>query len=164
MFKRKSLFLILLTLVIASSVIFASGCGKDSTESSGNKEISVDTKALATDIVAKVKFVSAMNEIDSELLDINYTVEEGTTGVSYKAGGQFADEVTIFTAKDEASAKKMLDNVKEYINEQKDTFSSYAPGEVAKLDKAIAMQKGKYVVFCVTADVENAKTIIDKAF
>ena len=34
----------------------------------------------------------------------------------------------------------------------------------AELEKAIAMQKGKYVVFCVTADVENAKTIIDKAF
>lgn len=164
MFKRKSLFLILLTLVIASSFIFAAGCDKASEDSSSNKEISVDTKALASDIIAKVKFVAAMNEINSELLDINYTVEEGTTGVSYKAGGQFADEVTIFTAKDEASAKKMLDNVKEYIDEQKDIFASYAPGEVVKLEKAITMQKGKYVVFCVTADIETAKTIIDKAF
>ena len=164
MCKRKKLFMVLMTLIIATGIIFAAGCSSDSTESNGDKEISVDTKALAADIVAKVKFVATMNEIDSELLDINYTVEEGTTGVSYKAGGQVADEVTIFTAKDEESAKKMLDNVKEYIDEQKDIFVSYAPAEVAKLEKAIAIQKGKYVVFCVTADVENAKTIINKAF
>ena len=40
----------------------------------------------------------------------------------------------------------------------------YAPAEVAKLEKAYTIQKGKYVVVCVTEDIDNAKAVINQYF
>ena len=157
MSKKNILFFIIMVLILSIGVMCFVGCGKESSESNNKKEYSVDAEA-------KVKFASEMSKVESEVLDLFFTIEEGVTGVSYKAGGSLADEITIFTAPNKITAKKMLESVKSYIDERKELFAGYAPAEVAKLEKAVAVQKGKYVVFCVTDNIEEAKTIIDNAF
>ena len=164
MSKKNNLFLIMILLIIMASVLCFAGCAEEKSESNSNKEYSVDAETLASEIVSKVEFASEMSKVESEVLDLFFTIEEGVTGVSYKAGGSLADEVTIFTAPNKITAKKMLETANSYIDERKELFASYAPAEVAKLEKAVAIQKGKYVVFCVTDNIEAAKTIIDKAF
>ena len=84
--------------------------------------------------------------------------------VAYIAGGALSDEMIVFTAPDEATAQKTLENVKAHIEERSELFASYAPAEVAKLEKAYTIQKGKYVVVCVTEDIDNAKAIINQYF
>ena len=45
--------------------------------------------------------------------------------------------------------KRAIDVYKrQHIEERSELFASYAPAEVAKLEKAYAIQKGKYVVVC----------------
>ena len=83
---------------------------------------------------------------------------------AYIAGGALSDEMIVFTAPDEATAQKTLENVKAHIEERSELFASYAPAEVAKLEKAYTIQKGKYVVVCVTEDIDNAKAIINQYF
>ena len=162
--KKNILFFIIMVLILSIGVMCFVGCGKESSESNNKKEYSVDAEALASEIVSKVKFASEMSKVDAEFLDVYFTIEEGVTGVSYKAGGSLADEITIFTAPNKITAKKMLESVNSYIDERKELFAGYAPAEVTKLEKAVAVQKGKYVVFCVTDNIDEAKTIIDNAF
>lgn len=161
MCKRKSLLLVLITLIVVGGLLLTAGCGEDSEE---KKEYNVNATALAEELVAKVKFDSQMSIIDPSFLSVSYIIEEGVEAVSYKAGGQLADEVTIFTAPNEKIAKKMLSNVKDYLDERSELFADYAADEVAKIEKCFAEQKGKYVVLCITNDIDNAKTIINKAF
>ena len=161
--NKKNLFVVLMVIVIVAGMLVIAGCGEDN-NSGDNKEKIIDPATLAADVVKNVKFEVEMTQIDSAYFDVYYTLAEGTNGVSYKAGGKLSDEITVFAATDEANAKKDFESIKKYVDERKATFADYAPAEVQKLEKSYLIQKGKYVVLCVTNDIENAKTIIDKAF
>lgn len=142
--------------------IFFTACADKKDEE--KKVYKIDPAALSAELQEKVKFERKLEEIDKDVLEMYYTIDEGTTVVAFIAGSALADEITIFTSKDEASAKKMYDNAKTHIKERTDLFDDYAPAEVEKLNKAVVVQKGVYTVVCVTSDADNAKSIINKAF
>ena len=156
--KKIGVFSILLLLITA--LLIAAGCNEDKP-----KNYEINPSDLTADVLEHVKFSTEMSEVDRDTLaSVWYTVPDGVNAAAYVAGGALSDELIVFTAPDEAIARTMLENVNKHINERKELFQSYAPAEVAKLEKAYAIQKGKYVVVCVTSDIDNAKTIIDKHF
>ena len=141
----------MITVLLAAGVLFASGCKEEERENE-------------MDVLENVTFAGEMQEVDKDALSITYTIEDGVEAVAYIAGGALSDEMIVFTAPDEATAQKTLENVKAHIEERSELFASYAPAEVAKLEKAYTIQKGKYVVVCVTEDIDNAKAIINQYF
>lgn len=155
--RNKTGFYVLLALLTAGLLLTA-GCKEQKTE------YRIDPDRLASDVVANVKFASDMQELDKDSLAITYTIEDGVEVAAYMAGGALSDEIIVFTAPDETIAKKMLENAKAHIEERSELFADYAPAEVAKLEKAYTLQKGTYVVVCVTEDIGNAKTLIDQYF
>ena len=62
----------------------------------------------------------------------------------------------IFTAEDSKGADETEAMANSLIERLKDTFSSYDPEEVTKLNSAIVRKKGSYVVLLVTNDYDNA--------
>lgn len=150
---------ILLCFSALAAVLTMTACDKED-----ETEFTLDPQAAASDIIKNVEFGSEMQDIDIDALSIMYTVEENVQAVAYIAGGALADELVIFTAPDEAAAGKMLQNVKDHVKERSDLFADYAPSEVAKLDKAYVKQRGCYVIICVTGNIDQAKTVIDKYF
>ena len=139
-------------------LFFTTGCqGQE-------KEYNIDPVKLTDDVLQNVKFASDMIEVDKDSLSTLYTIDDGIEVKAYIAGGTIADEIVVFTAQDADASGRMLEHAKAYIQDRTEAFSEYAPAEVAKLQKSYTVQKGKYVVVCITDDIDNAKEIINKHF
>lgn len=139
--------------VLAASLLLAS-CG-----SSKTPDINIDN--LAADLVADVSFTDDLALIDDSMISNLYNVQY-EDAVLYMGSGATAEEVAIFACADEAAAKTALDGAKSHIQSQIDSFEDYIPEEVKRLEEALVLQEGKYVITVVTEDKETAQGVIDK--
>ena len=71
------------------------------------------------------------------------------------------DELIIMTAKNENDAKRNQESVKTHLLETKKAFQDYLPEEAKKIEKAVSIRCGCYVIVCVTADYETAEKTIN---
>ena len=67
----------------------------------------------------------------------------------------------MFEAKDEEAAARIMSAVNLHIEEQIHEYTNYNPDELSKLKDAVKLQKGKYVILCVSNHNETAKSCID---
>lgn len=151
--------LILLILTISTLTLVA--CNGNNS-SSGEK--SLDVVALATALTEQVKFEDQLTLMDTTLLLPLFDIDDALLSNSavYISTGATAEEVAVFEAVDDKSAKAVNESVLARINTQKAGFESYVPAEIKKLDEAILIQSGVYVIMCVTSDVDNASKIIEE--
>ena len=70
----------------------------------------------------------------------------------------------MFDAPDEDTAKKQMEHVQTYLDDQADSFRDYIPEETKRVEDAVLVQKGKYVILCVSASSDQANEIIEEAF
>lgn len=154
--KKKNIFLKLAAICSMASVILL-GCGSSS-------PVSVDTAALTTSLTSDISYDNELSELSEEDITNYVTVEDGVKGVMYMSSGSTAEEVAVFTAPDEATASTMKNNVQEFLNDQKTSFEDYIPEEAQRIDDAVLVVKGNYVILCVSGDSDKAQEIIDNAF
>ena len=140
-----------LTMVLA-------GCGSKA------EEKTIDAQALASDLVEKVTYTDELNEIDSEMAGELYQIETAVNAYVYVSSGATAEEVAVFEFADAADAEEAVKAADTRIQEQKDSFATYIPEEVDKLEHTVVEQKGRYLVVCVTDDQDAAKSIIEEYF
>lgn len=153
--KTRKFFVTLATVGMLAGML--AGCG-------GSKSATVDTSALAKSLTSEITYENDLNEIDADTIENYIAVEEGVEGSMYMSSGSTAEEVAVFTAPDSETAKKMESNVEAFLSDQKASFKDYIPEEAARIDEAVLVQDGNYVVLCVSGDSDNAQKIIDKAF
>ena len=91
-------------------------------------------------------------------------VPKGVDAIMYMGSGSTAEEVAVFTAPDEETARTTEENVQSFLDDQSDSFEKYIPEETKRISNAVLEKKGKYVVLCVCGDSDKAKEIIEKAF
>lgn len=140
-----------LTMVLA-------GCGSKA------EEITIDAQALAADLANKVTYTDELNEIDSEMAGELYQIETAVNAYVYVSSGATAEEVAVFEFADTEAAGEAAKAADTRIQEQKDSFATYIPEEVDKLEHAIVEQDGCYLVVCVTDDQDAANSIIEEYF
>lgn len=122
----------------------------------------LDTAALETDVIKNVKFDAPLEKIDNETtINVFYSLPEKVSAIVYRGSSISADQFCIFTAEDTAGADETEIMANTLIESLKETFSSYDPEEVTKLNSAIVRKKGNYVVLLVTSDYDNANKILD---
>lgn len=146
-----------LTAVLAALVILTAGCG-------GDKAKEIDAKALAGSLLSEVTYEDELQELSEQMAAMQFDTEDGVKIYLYMGGGATTEEVAVFEAPDEEAAKKQLDHVKDFVDDQIETERDYRPEEVKRLEDAVLEQRGKYVILCVSADSDKAKEIIEKAF
>lgn len=146
-----------LTAVLAALVLLAAGCGNNAA-----KEI--DAKALADSLVTGITYDDELELLEDNLADIYFDMEDGVTVSLYMGSGSTAEEVAVFDAPDEETAGKQLAHVQTYLDDQADSFRDYIPEETKRVENAVLVQKGKYVILCVSADSDKAKEMIEEAF
>ena len=151
--KKKSLIL----FFIAALALAAVGCGNKTS-------YLIDEEDFMSQLVDSVKFDCEMYQVKEDGIGNFFTFEEDVNAVMYMGSGAYADTAGIFTAADEESAKRVLETVKQYTEDLIHSFEDYIPEEVNKIENGIAEQKGKYVVLCISADSEEARTFIDSYF
>ena len=150
----KKLTMILAALAMTMSLVACGGGEEKVTE--------IDVVALANRLVTEVTYTEELQEDDVE--NYFFSIEEGVTGIAYMSAGFSGEEVVIFTAPDEETAKTTKEMVEGFLAEQSTTMAPYAPDAVERIDNAVLVQKGNYVILCVSEDSEKAEEIIKEAF
>ncbi len=141
----------------------AAGEKKTKAQEKQNVGKDLDVDALVRDLLGKVIFDTELKKLDDTVAEGMITAESGTKLQVYMGNGSFADEIVIMTAKNEADAKKNQENAKTHLEEMKTMFQDYIPKEAKKIEDAISIQSGNYVIVCITSDVNTADKIIKSA-
>ena len=124
----------------------------------------VDISALASQIVGEVSFDDSLSEIDDDMISMLYSIDGYTDAVLYKGSGATAEEVAIFKMETTDDAKEALEEAQAHIQSQIESYESYIPEEVSRLEDAIVRQDGCYVCVVVSGDSAAAEKLLDGAF
>lgn len=155
--KLKKLSYIIIALMM---VVSLSACSKKGTM----KDIEVETLAesLRNDIV----YEDELSSIDLETAEAIYDITDIKIADSaiYVGSGATAEEIAVFQCETEEDAKKLETVLKSRVEEQTESFRDYVPKELEKLEKAVIVVKGKYVILSVSNEDAKAKEIIQNAF
>lgn len=121
----------------------------------------IDINSLANDILTNITFDDQLIEISEANFKLTYNFGEYVNMIVYAGGGATAEEIIIIETADIATADKLYQNVDTYYKNKKFHFKDYNPNENYKLDDPVFERIGKYVIYCVSPDTENVKTILN---
>lgn len=125
------------------------------------EDFTMDTAALSADLQQKVTYPDELIPLDSSMVNTLLSpdsVPEGTESVVYMNAVSYI-RFAIFTCADEANAKTLLTTLQGFNERQ--IKADYDPEEAGRIKNAVLVQKGPYVVLCVTDDASGAQTVID---
>lgn len=145
----------LLPVFVAGAVLC--GCGTSAAKN-------VDTEELVNALLDEISYDEELTEIETDTIGNYVLLEDGVDAVMYMGSGATAESVAVFTADDEESALKQSTNVENYLADQKSAFKDYLPDEAKRIEDAVLVTEGNYVVLCVSGDSEKAQEIIDQSF
>lgn len=145
-------------MLTAAAISLLTACG-------GGDAKDVDTSALAGSLVGDIVYEDELKIMEAETIGYYIDIADGVESIMYMGvNGTTGEEVAVFKAPDEETAKTMEANVKEYLDDQKSSFEDYIPEAAARIDNAVLEQEGNYVVLCVSDDPDKAEEIIENAF
>ena len=127
----------------------------------GEESKTIDINALAEELVNAATFGEPMNSLDSSVALGLYGCAEGTSVCAYAGTGATAEEVAVFDCGSSDAAAALVSSPTQRNETRISQYSSYNPTEVPKLESAVIMQGGQYVVLIVAADNSAAKTIAE---
>lgn len=142
-----------LMLVIALAAF--TGCSKE-------KDVEIDIKSMAENMKNEVGFKDEMSLLEAGMFEYLYEIDESLIKdkVVYVSTGATAEEIAIFEAVDKDAAEEIKNGVSQRIEDQKESFESYIPEEMVKLNNPVLEVKGKYVILCISDNNDKAKEII----
>ncbi|MDR1204207.1 MAG: DUF4358 domain-containing protein [Peptococcaceae bacterium] len=144
-------------LWIAAALLVLCMCGRAQ---------ALDPAKLAEDLIGGVPFAEALTPLETENAQRLYRIDskDMLQVVAYVGTGATVDEFSIWESSGSSAAKRIQESLQSRIDEQKEGYSDYMPEEVPKLDHAVLIQQGDWVILCVSEDAEIAKEIIRKGF
>lgn len=134
---------------------------KPTSTASGN---AVDIKALANALLKEVKYDTDLQKMDAAVSEGMVDLQDGSVLEMHMGDGTCSDELLIVTSANDKLAKKDQTAVENHLKDMKKSFADYIPEQAEKIEKAVIVRCGSYVVACVTNDADHAKEIIVKAF
>lgn len=148
--KKKS-FLLISVLTVG---ILLTGCNK--------KAASFDVNKLGEDLNSKITYQDElMNlDVDTASMFLNLSDINLVNTAIYEGSGATAEEIVVLECASGEDATKAQTMLKDRVEEQKESFENYVPGELTKLDAAVIEVNGNYVVLSVSDDPDGAKKII----
>ena len=130
-------------------------------DNSQNAGKSIDMDALVKRVLDKVAFEAELNKLDDSVAEGMVETTEGTKLQIYLGNGTFADELIVMTAKNESDAKQNQESIKLHLADSKKSFENYNPKEAKKIEQAVSIRCGCYVIVCITSDYETAEETIN---
>ena len=156
-------------LTIAALLVCA-GCGA---KTPSPKDLSIPdeqtTTITAADFIGtfagKLSFDDTMTLVDAEQAKSVYGIldEDGYTGdcALYISTMATPEEFALFEADDTYSVEELTALAEARIAQQKESYASYAPAEMPKLESAVVRPFGDFVLVCVCADNDAAAALFD---
>ncbi len=149
--KRKIAWL----LALVCLVLALTGCG-------GKKEL--EPRAFVDELLSGAKFTDSLDQLDDSIVPLLYGVDAAdyTSAIVYAGTGATAEEIAVFTARDDAAADRLLTAARTRVDDRIESFKNYGPAAAMSLENAIVEKSGKYVIVVVCSDSEGAAKIADK--
>ena len=149
--KRKIAWLLALVCLLSA----LAGCG-------GKKEL--EPRAFVDELLANAKFTDSLNQLDDPVVPLLYGVDAAdyTSAIVYCGTAATAEEIAVFTAKDDAAADRLLTAARARVDKQIESYKSYGPAAAMTLENAVVEKSGKYVVVVICTDSQGAAKIADK--
>ena len=149
------------SIILAAVMILGlfSGCGAED-----KKPLEIDIGAVAEELLSGVEFDDTLAELDSEAVKYLYGTGDDISAAVYMGSGATAEEIAVFEAPDEAGGEALLATVEKHIADQIESYRNYVPTEVSRLEDALVVREGRYVIVCVAKDTNAARRIMDAAF
>lgn len=135
--------------------------GEQVVDNSANAGKSIDVDKLVNTVLDNVTFEAELNLLEDSVASGMIDTTEGTDLRIYMGNGTYSDELVVMTALNEKDAEQNQKNAETHLAEMQKQFSDYIPKEAKKIDGAIRVRCGCYVVVCVTNDTQTAKKTID---
>lgn len=146
-----------LLVLLTAALVLMSACSAPP-----NRDQDVDLGGLAEELLESGVFEEALTLADEGIAKKLYGIENAATFRLYVGSGATASELALLGFGSEEDAKSALPLAQERVDSQKESFASYLPGEVKKLEDAVVEQYGRYVVVCISAG--DAGQILSKYF
>lgn len=124
----------------------------------------VDIAQLINQMLQEVKYDTDLEILDDSVASGMVTLQQKSKIKLYMGEGTCSDELLVVTATSENAAAKDQKAVEQHLMEMKKSFEGYIPEQAAKIEDAVIIRCGCYVVACVTSDAEKAKEIVVQAF
>ena len=135
--------------------------GQDDKDKAKQADDTLDTGAFASTVIKKVDFDTKLEKMeDSVAQSMITTASENTRTELYMGEGTSADELLIVTVEDEDQMDQEIENVQKHLTDMRQSFQDYLPKEAKKIDDAVILQSGKYIVACVSGDKDTAGSVI----
>lgn len=132
------------------SIMCLAGCG-------GSE---IDMTAAANSLLTGVTFAEELQPTSENIalkrLGINEADVESC--IAYASTNAVVDEFAVVKA---TNPEGVESSIRSHIDSQIQTYQSYAPDEVAKLNSAIVQVSGDYVIYVVSSDNTAAQSVVD---
>ena len=163
--RRKTMvtimFVMVIVIFILGSIQLFRDIAKQNTSNTAKTEKVYDNSKNA----GKTLDVDAsdLEKLDDSVANGMVKTATGTKLQIYLGNGTYADELIVMTGKSEKDARENQQHVRKHFEDMKKSFEDYLPNEAKKIDKAVIIRCGSYLIACVTSDYEKAKDVITKA-
>lgn len=155
---KKSVVLCVMTIC---AMLAMTACGNNTENTQGAYGTKVDDEKLAAYLMDHVTFKDTMSvpgdKLAMELYDLDADEFESIT--VYASTGATAEEVAVISVKDAVQTAAVRESINDRIEDQKEGFTNYVPGELTKLANPVVTQIGDCIVLVVCddgAEAENA--------
>lgn len=150
----------------SDSHIGTSNAATNSASEKDKNESDISHELIAEAVFGAVRFTDELEALDGDVALAVYSLDgmvDADDMFAYAGTGALAEELVIVRSDD--NADEIINTLKEYRDKLKGVFESYNAGEVVKLNDAVIMKIGGYVVYCVSPDsdaVENELLLLTK--
>ncbi len=149
------------TAALLLVLLLAAGCSGNSDKSGAEWDLA----ELSDRLLNEITYTDTLSAMDDNLMDYLYQdidTADISEKVIYISSGSTAEEIAAFLAVDEEAAKRIEEGLKARIEQQTESFTDYVPEEVKRLEDAVLIRNGSYVVLSVSGDAAKAKDILKK--
>jgi len=155
---NKFVTIIALVLIALSLVSCSSG---------GAYDQDIDIVALCIDAL-DTGFTAEMMQLPENKITTFYPLLDmdkmEQVDVNIESSVAAADEMSVFKVKDEADLKMVEEALDARIDALIQSVLNYNPSQVDRIENAIKIVKGKYVIFVISDDNEAVQKVIDSYF
>ncbi|SEG16401.1 protein of unknown function [Eubacterium ruminantium] len=159
----------LITIFALIICLAFTACGKDKKDEDTKSETTekvaqadFDVKELADKLKNEGSFTD-LSELKSDIaIDRLYGLDGSKIEASafYSNSNATAEDVAVIKVKDSSYIADVKSAIEKRVEEQKASFKDYNAAEVPKLEDAVIVTGGNYIVFVVSGDSAKAKSII----
>ena len=135
-----------------------------SVSSCGQTRSDIDIGALSSELNSSGIFSESMNDVSQSIMEKRFGLEEGQVS-EFRAGAgtkAVVDEYAIIKLSSPEVKDSVENGIKDHIESQKNSYSSYKPDEVPKLDDYVLVSSGDYEILVISGNSTQAKEIINK--